>query len=183
MAEDKVTNLSKFIIEGEEDSKRKFISELKRNKKVVEFEENGDQLITLIAEEEKFYTLLFAAELYHASPVVIKEGYETWNVTSFNRRLLENVIAEIERWKDKLMEFNLLKLHKSNLSDIYFPKVLPHVPEQQKKAFDLALKNGYYTWPRKSGLEKLAKIMGVSISTYQEHLRKAEAKLLPFFVK
>jgi CheY-like chemotaxis protein len=40
--------------------------------------------------------------------------------------------------------------------------------------FDLEL-------PRKVDLGDLAKLMKVSTSTYQEHLRKAESKLLPFF--
>ncbi|MDP3882159.1 MAG: helix-turn-helix domain-containing protein [Nanoarchaeota archaeon] len=171
------------ILEGKEADKKQFIADLRKNKKVIELEENGDQIVTLIAEEERFYSLLFASELYHTAPVVIKEGYEKWHIAAFKRSLLENIVKEIEKWRNKLEEFDLLSLKRTDLSDIYFPKILPQIPEQQKKAFDLALKNGYYTWPRKAGLEKLAKIMGVSISTYQEHLRKAEAKLLPFFVK
>jgi len=45
------------------------------------------------------------------------------------------------------------------------------------------LRHGYYTWPRKADLGVLARQAGVSVSTFQEHLRKAEAKLLPFFAE
>ena len=55
------------------------------------------------------------------------------------------------------------------------------LPEKQKEAFDIAVKNGYYKFPRKIDLTGLAKLAGVSASTFHENLRKAEAKLLPFF--
>jgi len=179
----KINILCVHLLEGEENEKAKFIESLKRNNKVKEMEQNGDKVFTLIAEEEYFYELLFSAELYHISPVLIKEGYEEWNISSFNRKILENVIKEIEKWKDKFPEFTLKSLAKTNMEEIYFPKIRPKLPEKQKKAFDLALKRGYYTWPRRSNLGYLAKEMKVSVATFHENLRKAEAKLLPFFSK
>jgi len=179
----KIVILGIHLLEGEENEKRKFIEHLKKNRKVRKFEQNGNHLVTSIVEEEEFYELLFAAELYHVSPVLIKEGYEEWNVGSFDRKILEKIIKSIEKWKDKFPEFELKGITKSKLEEIYFPKIKPKLPEMQKKAFDLALKRGYYTWPRKVDLGDLAREMKISISTLQEHLRKAESKLLPFFSK
>src|SRR3989344_2032464 len=85
----KIYLLCIHILEGGKSEKEKFIASLKKNKKIKRIEENRDQIITLVAEEEDFYELLFAAELYHTSPVLIKDGYEEWNVSSFNRRKLE----------------------------------------------------------------------------------------------
>ncbi len=34
-------------------------------------------------------------------------------------------------------------------------------------------------YPKKINMEKLAKMMGISYSTYQAHLKKAESKMLP----
>lgn len=171
------------IIEGLDKEKKGFINALKRHKKVRKFIDNDNHFITLIAEEEPFYKLMYSSELYHPSPVVIREGREYWNIASWNRKLLENLMREFERWKDKFSDFKLQLLQKSNLKEIYFPKVMPELPEKQKQAFRLALKHGYYTWPRKSDLTKLAENAGVSVSTFQEHLRKAEARLLPFFAE
>ncbi len=179
----KINILSIHVLEGEENEKRKFIRAMKKNKKVKKIEENGDRIITLIAEEEHFYELLFAAELYHPSPVVIKAGYEEWHVSSFNRKILESIIREIEKWKNKFPEFMFYALTKTKIDEIYFPKIRPRLPGKQKQAFDLALKLGYYTWPRKVDLGDLAKEMKVSVATFHENLRKAEEKLLPFFVK
>jgi predicted DNA binding protein len=47
---------------------------------------------------------------------------------------------------------------------------------------NIAIKNGYYNFPRKNDLNKLSKIAKVSKQTFQENLRKAENKLIPFLV-
>ncbi len=179
----KVYILGIHLLEGEEHEKKGFIRALQKNAKVIECEVNGDQAITLIAEEEDFYKLLFAAELYYPAPALIQSGKETWHVAAWNRTLLEKLMSALEKNKKAFQEFHLLSLQKTNLDEIYFPKVMPQLPEQQKKAFDLALKSNYYTWPRTVDLGDLAQGMSVSLSTFQEHLRKAEAKLLPFFAK
>jgi predicted DNA binding protein len=173
--------LAIHVLEGEEHEKKKFIRALKKNRKIKNFEENNSQIITLIAEEESFYDLLFAAELYHPAPVIIRGGYEQWHVSSFNRAVLERLIREIESWKDKFPEFKLQSLAKTRISEIYFPKIKPQLSVQQQRAFDSALKRGYYAWPRKVSLGKLAKELHLSVATFHEHLRKAEANLMPLF--
>ncbi len=179
--DNKVFIVGIHVLEGPPEAQEKFAAALQKNKKTREFEQNGPQLITLIAEEEPFYTQLFAAELYHPSPVVVQRGFERWHVASWNRKLLEQLLASLERWKDKFPELTLHALEKTNLRDIYFPKIFPELPEKQRDAFALALKRGYYHWPRSADLQKLASERGVALSTFQEHLRKAEARLLPFF--
>jgi predicted DNA binding protein len=50
--------------------------------------------------------------------------------------------------------------------------------ERQREAVLLAHQEGYYDWPREIKATELAKEMGVAHSTYLEHLRKAEEKLI-----
>ena len=57
----------------------------------------------------------------------------------------------------------------------------PELTEKQKQAMNLAIKQGYYNYPRKISIEQLAKLSKLSFSTFHAHLRKAEQKLLPFF--
>jgi predicted DNA binding protein len=179
----KINILSIHILEGEEKDKNLFSRKLKNNKKVIKFDRNEDRIVVLIAEEEKFYELLYNPELFLLKPVIIKEGYEYWNIAAWDRNILEDLINELGKWKKKLPFFELQAIEKANLNDIYFPKIIPKIPLKQKEAFQLALENGYYRFPRKADLSKLAKIMKVSTQTFHEHLRKAEAKLLPLFAK
>ena len=177
----KIFMLSIHVLEGEESEIKKFLQEFKKNKKVKECEKTENRVIALIAEEEKFYDLLYNPELYLPSPVIIKDGYETWNIAAWNRTILEKLITEIEKWNKKLYNFQLLQLKKSNLKEIYFPKILPMLPHKQKEAFKLAISHKYYTFHRHINLGQLAKLAHVSTQTFQENLRKAESKLLPFF--
>jgi len=177
----KIHILSIHVLEGDESEKDKFARELKRNPKVEEFERDKDRIVVLVKEEEKFYDLLYDPMLYFPSPVLIENGYGYWNVAAWDRRVLSKLVDEIEKWKDKLLDFELLALEKKNLKDIYFPRILPDVPDKQQLAFQLAVENGYYGFPRRVPLGHLAQVMGVSTQTFHEHLRKAEAKLLPYF--
>jgi predicted DNA binding protein len=69
------------------------------------------------------------------------------------------------------------------IKNLMIESILPNLSEQQRKAFELALENDYYGYPRKIKLIDLAKRMNVSVSTFQFHLAKAEEKLMPFFSK
>ena len=69
------------------------------------------------------------------------------------------------------------------ISNISFTKLLPEITKNQKEALELAINNGYYDYPKKIKMEKLAKMMKISYSTYQAHLKKAESKILPEIYK
>jgi predicted DNA binding protein len=51
--------------------------------------------------------------------------------------------------------------------------------EKQLEAFSKACDWGYYEIPKKTSIEELAEKLDLSPSTLAEHLRKAEAKLMP----
>lgn len=57
------------------------------------------------------------------------------------------------------------------------------ITPKQLEIFQLACDYGYYDTPKKISLEQLAERTGIAPSTLAEHLRKAEAKLLPVFWK
>lgn len=49
--------------------------------------------------------------------------------------------------------------------------------EQQHKVLETALTNGYFDHPREASATELADELGISISTFTEHLARAEAKV------
>ncbi len=73
----------------------------------------------------------------------------------------------------------MLSIKEKDFTDIFIPHIMPKITDKQKEAIELAIENGYYGFPRKTDLEKLSKIMKISRVTFQEHLRKAESKLVP----
>lgn len=50
--------------------------------------------------------------------------------------------------------------------------------ERQGEVIELALDEGYFEWPRETDAETLADELDIAHSTFLEHLRKAEKKLL-----
>ena len=78
-----------------------------------------------------------------------------------------------------MSHFEILKLENISLDTVFFPKLMPALTSKQKRAVDLAIENGYYITPRKTNLRKLARIMGVSLATFEQHIRAAENKLIP----
>jgi hypothetical protein len=77
----------------------------------------------------------------------------------------------------------VLTFRQQKIDSIGLISIHPELTQKQRLALQLAVKHGYYGFPRKVTLEKLAQIMGVSFSTYQAHLAKAEAHFLPEMVE
>jgi len=63
------------------------------------------------------------------------------------------------------------------------PHIMPKLSNKQKEAIQLAVKEGYFDFPRKINLEGIAKRMKISKQTLQQHLRIAEKKLVPFLTE
>jgi predicted DNA binding protein len=169
-----------FIIPiGKEQRVQQFIKDMKNDKQVLEIEEVQNQLITLtkVAKDKKHISSGFSHELFLVEPILHEDGHEYWHLASWNR---EKLIDFYNKSKE-VGSVEILKLREEKPHDIFYPRIMPHLSFQQKKAFDLAVEFGYYEFPQKIHLEKLARIMRISRMAYREHLRKAESKLFPFF--
>ncbi len=83
----------------------------------------------------------------------------------------------------KFLNAELMKLKDEKISNISITHLLPELTSKQKEALGIAINNGYYDYPKKVKMEKLAEMMGVSYSTYQQHLKKAEGAIMPAVYK
>lgn len=63
------------------------------------------------------------------------------------------------------------------------PPILSILTERQIEVFQMAVEKGYYEIPRRATHEDIAADLGCAPSTIDEHLRKAEARVLPSLVK
>ena len=124
----------------------------------------------------------YLKKVIHLKPVLVDiKGVEHWEVGSWTKEVLMDFIRNIKKEVNELEEFKLLGMNKTRFKEIHFPHVMPVMTSLQQKALQLAKENGYYNFPRKIELRKLAEIMGLSLSTYREHLRKAERAVLKGF--
>lgn len=175
------------IVIGDEKNKKRFFADLKKDKKIKQLEINNDFFIAVYSETAtatrvEALKAVYNEKLTFLKPVIFdSEGWEEWEVASFNREDLEKIIKEAE--KLDTTNFKILSLKEQKIRNLMVYSIVPELTDQQKKAFELALEHGYYGYPRKITLKKLSKMMNVSLSTFQFHLAKAESKLMPFFSK
>ena len=167
---------SMLYMSGEPENLDKFVKDLSKDKKVISLERKADMIFLLEKSEEKAVQF-FTPKILFTKPVVIdKEGYETWELASWERKELEKFVDRVEKHFDN---YKLLKFKEVRIDNVFFPRLMPNLTEKQKTAIDLAIEKGYYKSPRKIDLRKLARMMNLSLSTYQQHLRAAEEKLIP----
>ncbi|MCK4521875.1 MAG: helix-turn-helix domain-containing protein [Nanoarchaeota archaeon] len=162
---------------GNEKNKKEFIRDLKKEKRTSNLELKNDFLIGII-KEPIYIKCIYNKDIIHIDPAFISDkGYELINVGSFDRKRLMDIVKLMEeRYKGRL-----LSIQQKKIKSISIMRVHPELTEKQKKAMELAIKHGYYHSPRKIDLKQLTKLAGLSFSTYQVHLRKAEEKLIPYF--
>lgn len=172
----KVLTSSIHQILGEKQNIFRFINDLKKDKDLKHMEINENTLFLIESSKNKPVSR-FSKRMFFVKPVVIDaNGYEHWEVASHQKADITNFIRKT---RPICHEFELHSIKNTKLKDIYFPKVLPNLTDLQKKALQLAILEGYYEAPKRTSLRALAKIMGISLATFQKHLQRAETKVMP----
>src|SRR3989339_772370 len=135
-----------YFQSSDEIKKKKFIEDLKKDKRISQFEISGDMFTYEInlGKKGEHVMLYHTKQIFFAKPVMNHfDGHEYWEVASWNKHVLLKFISSLE----------------------------------------MAYEKGYYTYPRQISIKGLAKIAKLGISTFQEHLRKAELKMLPVIIE
>jgi len=164
---------------GDEKAKKKFIRLWKKDtsKRFLDIELQDDFFIGTgieYKEAKKFYN----KNIIFTQPFLVENNL-MWTivVSSFEKKYLEELIKVVEK-------FHKIKVHyvqKKKIKNISFRAEALELSSGQKKAIDIAMRSGYYDFPRKTSIKKLAKLSGLGFTTFHTHLRKAEKKLMPFF--
>lgn len=176
------TTICYFQSENEK-AKKAFLKDLKADKRITNLDISGDIFTYEINlnREGEHVMLYYNKQIFFVKPTVNHfDGHEYWEVAAWERKILEKFMSELEK---HMNVFEILRLEESSLVDVQFPHVMPKLSKGQKKALEIAYRNNYYSYPRKVSLEKLSKLAGIGVSTFQEHLRKAELKLFPMIIE
>jgi len=171
------------ILEGDKKSIENFIKDLKKSKVVKKIEKFKNYLITLEEENLNKYGIfspLFSKEIFYFKPIMIKpDGFEYWCLAAWKRDILMKAFTASEHFGSS----SLIEIKETKINQIFLPHITPEVTDRQLQAIKLAIKMGYYQFPKKTNLEKLAKEIKISKETFFEHLAKAESRILPFLTE
>jgi len=121
-----------------------------------------------------------AFNLLHVSPVVYERGWEYYRVIAFRHKDLKNLLQRLEE-----MNFTVEVLRKvpfdgfiaSSLT-LTADALFSDLTEKQMDALLTAYSHGYYRLPRKTDVKTIARRKRVPRTTFQEHLKKAENKIV-----
>ena len=164
-------------IYGKEENIQNFIDDLKKDSRVHKLEHQGNSIFFVEERKDAIPSSFYEPKLVFAKPVVVDtEGYEYWELASWET---ENLTKFVNLLHHHFPEYKLLKMQRTKLKDVYFQHLSPDLTFLQKQSLQIAIQEGYYNYPRKTELRKLAQLMKISLATYREHLRKAEHKILP----
>jgi predicted DNA binding protein len=164
-------------IRGEKVDKENLIKSLKKSKYVVNLDENN-WLFNLLIREDKKFKPFYSPFFIYISPIKIdSNGTYSYHLGSWNREEITKLLNFIER----NYNYKLLNLKQENITNISILGIQPALTKKQRNAYELAVKKGYYEYPKKIELKQLAKLSGISYSTFQQHLKYAEKKISEFF--
>ncbi|AUX07825.1 bacterio-opsin activator HTH domain-containing protein [Halalkaliarchaeum desulfuricum] len=134
----------------------------------------------LCSLEDSIIELFEKHNCLYQPPTVHRHGWEHYTVIAFEEEAIRTVYEELEA--DREIEV----LSKTGLEETQIPhtmlapvdQLFESITDRQLEALRLALDNGYYEQPRQTSITDLAAQTTVARSTYEEHLRKAENKLI-----
>lgn len=168
---------------GDEEKINRFIEDLKDDPAIHDLEVQGNSIffVNEVPLQQKIPTTHYNPKIFFIKPVVVDtKGYESWEIGSWNEEILREFIVNLQK---EHFEVKILKIENEKLNHIYFPQIMPFLTKGQKRALELATQRGYYNFPRKVELKDLAKEIGISLSTFREHLRRAEKRIMPDLVR
>ncbi|MFT4931715.1 MAG: putative DNA binding protein [Natronomonas sp.] len=113
-------------------------------------------------------------------PTVHRQGWEHYTVVAFDESDVRALLRDLDA------DRNVEVLSKTAVDERRIPhsmlapvdSLFDDLTDRQLAALRLALDAGYYEQPRRTSIRDLADRTSVSRSTFEEHLRKAENKLL-----
>ncbi len=165
-------------LSGEEKNKKKLIAFIKKDKHILNLEEKDNFLVLLVKEDYSFKPF-YNPHFVHINPVLVdKEGKYLLHIASWDRKKIEQLI----NFASKIYRYKLIKIKQEKIENISLIGLQPNLTQKQKRVYELAVESGYYEYPKKITLDKLAKISNLSYSTFQQHLKYAEKKINNFFL-
>jgi len=112
-------------------------------------------------------------------PSQMEDGREVWPLlVQMDRSALGRRVEEIQKEYDANITLEQVTPADQDRARSSFQAQLDELTPRQRQAYELARENGYYEWPRETSVKELADDLGVSKTTFLEHLRSAENCIL-----
>ena len=151
----------------------RFVDLLKNHKdvksiKILQRKENNFIILTDVIQHNSTFETIINSGCIFSSPPSLKNGYEFFDLIVPDSQSKIKILKEME----EIGELKVIKIGKYEEDSF-------GLTSKQDMALKTAIANDYYSWPKRVTLGQLAEKLNISRSVYEEHLRKAESKILP----
>jgi len=132
------------------------------------------------AVENSSVALIEWAGCVPVMPVTYEEGFEYCRMLAFTKESLSGALTRLSKISKLEIQSKSVVSRESARGAITVPvdEFLGSLTRKQLGAFMAAMQMGYYNLPKHATMEEVAFSQGMKRSTYEEHLRKAELKIL-----
>lgn len=172
------------IITGNPNKVQKYVSQIKCLKNIKHLEiiaPNAFIFQAKITKNISYYKKVYNQRMLYLRPVIHHDNKEIFEIASWDRELLQDVIKNIKLNKNTTF-FKLCHIKRKIPPEIFIPQILPKLTLKQRNIVKLAKDLGYWQYPRKTNLTQLAKKLNISKSSLHERLRRVESRIINFFI-
>ena len=113
-------------------------------------------------------------------PAIYTGGWEWYRVIAFSERDIKNLFKDLDRYC-KVEVTSRRTISEESIHDTFLVStgsLFGGLTNKQRRALITALDNGYYHMPRRATAGEIAGKLSIPRTSYVDHLRKAENKVL-----
>jgi len=113
-------------------------------------------------------------------PILYKHGWEWYRILAFKQRDIKGLFDELEGFTNfQIISRRTIAETTVKESFVLSPgSLLGQLTKKQSFALITALSRGYYEIPKKVSTDEIARSLDLPRTTFEEHLRKAESKVM-----
>jgi|SRR5579872_3010669 len=114
-------------------------------------------------------------------PSVYSDGWEWYRVIAFSEKDLRDLFKDLDKHCSTIEIISRRSISEDSVRDTFLlstATLFGALTDKQARALMTALDNGYYRLPRNANAGDIARLMGVPRTSFVDHLRKAENKVL-----
>jgi predicted DNA binding protein len=133
----------------------------------------------ICSEKTTIHDNIQELEILNLMPVFAANGYEYYRLIAFKHESIEELFERLDKLGFEV-EIQKKLPFEGMVSDnlITLNSLVSNLTDKQMEAIIAAYTNGYYQTPREVNVNNVAQRMRVPRTTLQEHLNKAENKLI-----
>ena len=122
--------------------------------------------------------------LLHVWPTAVRKGWEYHRIIAFRHEDLEELLGRLDNWGWilKILRKGPFDGFIASSMTITADALFSNLTEKQIDALLTAHRHGYYNLPRRMDVQTIASKRQVPRTTFQEHLKKAENKIVAALV-